>query len=248
MKKTNHHLIAVPLEFKVACTIYKVTIQEVLQVFIDHITLYDSICLDYSEGFYEATRTIFDFIIAKQRKPKQSSSLSACRDMAVNCTKKIIALAKKKTGEHYEKRKDSQLYVTSIYMMMEHNYAPTDLIYLDENTTLRLSKDFCVICELNSCYPKEFLEDFMNRVSLADCHARQALKIKNPNIAMCLFMKIANGFARDNSVMLQLRELELDFYQRMEEMRLELYIIRNLQERTAALQDFYFSHYQQMNA
>lgn len=43
MKATKNNLIEIPIEFKVACTIDKVDIQEVLQIFIDHVTIYDSI-------------------------------------------------------------------------------------------------------------------------------------------------------------------------------------------------------------
>ena len=41
--KTNHHVVQVPLEFLVACTIYKLDSREVLQIFINHFTIYDSI-------------------------------------------------------------------------------------------------------------------------------------------------------------------------------------------------------------
>ena len=87
----------------------------------------------------------------------------------------------------------------------------------------------------------------MSRISLADCHAHKELKITNDNLAMGLFMMIANGFARDSSEKLHLTETELDFYERMEEMRLELYIVTTLTERTDILRDFYLSHYQNMN-
>ncbi|WP_158799531.1 hypothetical protein [Pedobacter sp. L105] len=247
MKKAKYQLIDVPIEFKVACTIYKLKISEVLQIFIDHVTLYDTICPYYHEGFSEATRTISAFVIARKRKFRESKALLHCRTVAVGCIKGVIELARKEKGKDQVKRKKSMFYVDSLFKIMERTYVPSDVLYLDENTTLQLSKNFSVLCELHNCYPKEYLEHFMGRISLADCHARKGLKITNDNLAMGLFMMIANGFARDSSEKLHLTETELDFYERMEEMRLELYIVRNLTERTDILRDFYLSHYQNMN-
>ena len=34
--KANHQLVQIPLEFRIACSIYKLEPQEVLQIFINH--------------------------------------------------------------------------------------------------------------------------------------------------------------------------------------------------------------------
>jgi hypothetical protein len=247
MKRADAKLIVIPLEFKIACTIYKLDIQEVLQIFINHVTLYDAICPFYNEGFSEATRPINIYIRSKRRKVKESKALLHCNDLAVDCIKGIVELAKKKTGQCQVKRKKSLFYVDSLHQIMKRTYVPSDTTYLDENTPLQLTKDFSVLCELHDRYPKEYLEHFMNMVSLADFHARMGLNMPQTNLLMVLFMKIANGFDRDSSEILQLTDMELDFYERMEELRLEIYNIRDLAERTAILKEFYLSHYQQIN-
>ena len=247
MKRANPKLIIIPLEFKVACAIYKLDIKEVLQIFINHVTLYDSICPFYNEGFSEATRAISLYVLSKKGKTRESKALLHCSDLAVDCLKGVVALARKKTGKCPVKRKKSLFYVNSIFKIMKRTYVPSDTIYLDENTPLQLTKDFSVLCELHNRYPKDYLEHFMNMVSLADFHARLGLNIPQTNLLMILFMKIANGFDRDSSQILHLTDMELDFYERMEELRLEIYNIRDLAERTAILKDFYLSHYQQIN-
>ncbi|HEY0177959.1 MAG TPA: hypothetical protein VGC08_16365 [Pedobacter sp.] len=247
MKRANPKLIIIPLEFKIACTICKLNIQEVLQTFINHVTIYDTICPWYNEGFSEASRTISAYIKSRKRKFRESKALLHCDDQAVNCLNGILGLARKETGNPHVKRKKSLPHVNSMFKMMKRTYALSDILYLDENTSLHLTKDFCVLCELHNCYPKVFLEYFMSMISMADYHAKKGLKITEENLTVDLFMKIANGFARDTSQTLRLTDMELEFYERMEELRLQLYNIKDLAERTAILKDFYLSHYHQMN-
>ncbi|WP_198163614.1 hypothetical protein [Pedobacter cryoconitis] len=40
---------------------------------------------------------------------------------------------------------------------------------------------------------------------------------------------------------------EIDFYDRLEELRLEVYIIRDIKRKVDTLRDFYHIHYQTMN-
>jgi len=68
MKNIKNNPIIIPLEFRVACTVTKIEIQQVLQIFIDHISFYDSISNVYSEGYTEATRTTSDYLESKEGK------------------------------------------------------------------------------------------------------------------------------------------------------------------------------------
>jgi hypothetical protein len=247
MKRINHNLIIIPLEFKVACMIYKVDPQEVLQVFIDHTTLFDSLCEEYSEGFSEVTRTIAQFVRSKPGRLKKSKALLNCKDIAINSIAGIFRLAKKKRRKVTVRRRQSNAFVNAIFKVMERPHTPSNFLYIDENSYLKLNKDFCVLSELHSCYPKEYLEYFMSRISAAEEHARSAIKKPNTNFTFDFFMKVANGLGRDANEKLNLSEHDVDFYERMAELRLELYNIRNLDERTAILRDFYQSHYQSMN-
>jgi len=68
MKRIKYNIIDVPLEFKVACTVYRQSIQEVLQIFVDHVSMYDSLTGEYSKGFSEATMFISSYTRAKVKK------------------------------------------------------------------------------------------------------------------------------------------------------------------------------------
>lgn len=248
MKDLKDQPIEIPLEFKVACSIYKVSIAEVLQIFIDHVTLYDLMDKNYHEGFSEGCHTLIYCIKKKGKTNPKGRSMRNCKDILSHNLHEIEILAsKKKRGwKTTTKRSYTQCFVNSIYNAMERLYAPANTVYLDEVTTLHLNKNFCVLCERYECYPKEFLEYFMSYISVADAHACMGLKYK-PNFIYTFFFKIANGFGRDVTTMIELTDWELDFYDRMNAIRLETHIIRDLQKRADVLREFYLTHYQTMN-
>lgn len=249
MKKINVQQITVPLDFKVACGFYKIDIAEVLQIFIDHVTIYDTINKSYHEGFSEASHAIVYYVKAKASKTIKSKAIKKCWRLVEQNIKQIVILAemRKKGWKTTTKRGYTRCFVENIFKSMERLHTPSDILYLDEFSTLRLSKDFCVLCELHNCYPKEFLEYFMGRISLADAHAHLQLKKWYGNFIFDFLFKIADGFGRDTTSIPSLNDVELHFYQRVKQLRLELYIIQDLKERAAILRDFYLSHYRTMN-
>ena len=245
MKVSNTSLISIPVEFSVACMIYKITVKQALQLFIDHITLYDSFSETYSKGFTEASGTITTFLQTKEKKPGLGKAFQNCRDLAAPCLALIIRLSKS-TIKTSVKRKRAIPYVNDLFKLAERIYTPSKTLHLDENSAIELSKDFCILCELYNTEPKEFLENFMGRISLADAHARQGLNQQIPDFALDFFMLIASGFARETPDLQRLTETETEFYQQMKEIQLSLYNIRNLSERTEILKDYYYSHYSKM--
>lgn len=248
MKTVKDESIIIPMEFRVACSIYKIEIAEVLQIFIDYVTLYDIINKTYHEGFSEACHAIIWYVKKKGKTAVNGKGMKKCRAIFGENIRQIEILynIKKRGWKTVMKRGYTRCFVDNIFQSMERLHTPSDILYLDEFTTLKLSKDFCILCEAYNCYPKEYLEYFMSYISVADAHACEAVK-GYTNFIFEFFFKIANGFGRDASVRLVLTDTELDFYERMEELRLEVYIIRDLQERADTLRKVYLSHYQTMN-
>lgn len=76
---TNHSLIEIPVRFRIACTLYKLTEQQVLQIFIDHCTLYDFFSGLYSEGYTEVAGTIEDSL-KNSRLKNVPKAFRHCRD------------------------------------------------------------------------------------------------------------------------------------------------------------------------
>ena len=130
---------------------------------------------------------------------------------------------------------------------MQRVYTCSDTLYLDENRSLSFTKDFTVLCELHNCYPAEYLENFMSKISIAEMQARTGLKIPNDNFTMAFFMKIVLGFGRQNTVVPEFTDKEVDFICEMDEIRLHIHNVRSLQQRITILKEFYHKHYHDIN-
>ena len=243
---TNHHVVHMPLEFLIACTIYKLDPREVLQIFINHSTVYDSITDGYSEGFSEASKTISLYVVSLRRTANGSHAYHTCLESTALNFKSIYDLANRQTGYTKAKRKKSLSYINELYATMERVYTTSDTFYLDENTTLQFTKDFTVLCELHNCYPTELLQNFMSRISLAEMEAKTGLSIKNENFTMHFFMKIVRGFGLADDETPDLNEDEIVFLLRTEQLRVQLYTVRSEQKRIALFKELYHKRYLQI--
>jgi len=170
-----------------------------------------------------------------------------CQNIAVSCIRLIVSLTKKTPDTVDDNRKKIQVLIIKLFAGMEHLYAPKNQLEIGQYGILNLNEDFCILCELHSCYPNEFLEYFMNNVSLAEAHAREGLKLYVENLPLACFVKINNTLRKDKDVIVSLDDEEKAFYQKSRELRLSLFNIRDLEERTRILREFYLSYYQKMN-
>lgn len=249
MKAINNQQIVIPVEFSIACTIYKISVAEVLQVFIDYVRLYDLIDKTYEAGFSEAVHSIIFYVRSKKCRQRKSEALRYCQEIFDHCMHQIHMLADARNSgiSMAKKREYAEHAVETIFESMKRPHTLSDKLYLDEFSFLTLSQDFCVLCEMYNCYPKEYLEYFMGAISLADAHAHKGLKLQYNNFVFDFFMKIATGFGRDSSSVPELSERELDFYEMMAELPLKLYHVRSVEKRFLLLREVYYLHYQAMN-
>ena len=82
----------------------------------------------------------------------------------------------------------------------------------------------------------------MNSISLADAHARRDLQ-GAADLPISLFLKIGSGFGRDPHTRVNLNDTEIDFFAEMNGKLLELPMVRNVEQRTTILREFYLSYY-----
>ena len=67
MRQKKNEPIVIPIEFKVACSLFKMDTAEVLQVFIDHVMVYDIINKNLSWGIFRGL-PLPDFLLQKKEK------------------------------------------------------------------------------------------------------------------------------------------------------------------------------------
>jgi len=244
--KTNNHVITIPLEFRIACSLYKLNPREVMQIFIDHATVYDWVSEDYSEGFTEASNTIGSYIVDARRILSGCHCYRHCLDSAAITYSGIYDLAQRKKGYAKAKRRKSLTYIDELYATMQRVYTCSDTFYVEKHITLELSKNFIVLCELNNCYPAEYLEYFMNQISIAQMEAKTGLELLYDNFTMAFFMKIVMGFGLADDDMTDYNEEDIIFLLELEDLRAECYHIDSLEERVAVFKEFCQKRYDQI--
>lgn len=128
------------------------------------------------------------------------------------------------------------------------SYAHTfsDTFCVDEHIMLKFSKNFIVLCEPHNCYPAEYLEYFMDQISVAEMEAKIGLEVLNDNFTMAFFMKIALGFGLANDEIPDFNEEDMIFLIEMDELRARCHHIASQEERIAVFRSFCQKRYDQI--
>ena len=245
MTNENPNLLTVPLEFKVACFTYKISLQQALQIFINYCTLYHTLKPGYSRLYDEAQETIFRYLELK--RPSTEPVVDHGNEIQ-GCLLSILEDVVENGANERSAKKEVAKQVNRLIKSNPGTYYPKSRkLYLDEETPLELSKDFCAMCELYECHPAEILDYYMSKISLAEMDTRWDLKIEEDNCSMFFFMATVFNYLQQHKELLNLTDEEDQFQQEVEEYHLYLYHIKNLAHRTRLLKEFYEDHYLKIN-
>lgn len=243
MKIKTPTLVPIPLEFKIACATYDLHIPEVLQLFIDHVSFYDSLSQKSDDLYRSATNTLLNYSISIRRET--STSFLKQREPILKYIREVIRIATTPAQTHTKKRKMCVPFVKKIYQIMDRTITRDTTLILDEGITLELKMDFCLLCELHNCTPEEYLEHFMSNISLPNTHANVGLKRVVENQAMGFFYKSLSTNKRKPSLSAY-RFLQVHFIDQIQELHLWLFIIRSYEKRVEKYQELYYQYYQQL--
>lgn len=245
MKRPKSNSVNIPLDFTIACMVNKIKVPEVLQIFIDHVSLYDAMNKEYSEGFTEAIRVISTYVLSKNKNSKVSMAFRKCEDDAINCLLSIMKLTRAPEGSNNENRMIAQSHIDHLFTSMERVYTPFDSLYIDEYSSIHLSKDFCILCEMHNCYPQEYIEHFMREIPLLSAFRGFDLADENSNPCLELYSKIINGFGKPINSTETYDDSELNFYDLIEGIRFKDFDRDNLEEWTVSLRNIFQEYYPQ---
>lgn len=247
MNTERTDIINIPEEFMIACILNSFEPGKVLQLFINQVSFFCTLCRCRIPGYSQATMVTSEYSL-KIHAPKSKSQQYPPPDfnnkeLATKCIVKIgrMALQNGKTAE--KKRKQSLPVVNSLYKAIGNYRFCPEKIYLDEETVLHFTKDFRIICELHHCFPKAYLEYFMNRISMAEDQAHRGLKISQKNPASEFFHLLNLGYGNLRPPLIKLTETLMNFIDETQEFHARLFIVRDLERRIAAYRDFYKMHY-----
>lgn len=243
-KRTNDEVCTattIPFEFKMACTIYNMSPKDVLQCFIDHVSFYDSLSQRFNGPYSYATNVLISY--PYEENEKISKAFSRNRDHAIKCIRGLLNLIMDPNLTEEQRRKKSLPIISELHKITPNNYIKTNELKLDKNTTLRLTLDFRLFCEIHELVPAKYLEHFMANISLSDISARNSLGMTELNYAVAFFSALSDGYKNINEGNLPHPDLHFNFIDRMQEMHLRALFIRNLDQKKQMYQEVYYSHY-----
>lgn len=236
--------ITMPLNFKIACVIYHLKPERVLQTFIKHVSFFMSLSTDYLPGYREATNTLAEYSV-ENINYGASPATAENRDFTIKCVRNVIEISKRKGISAEKKRKKCIPIVRQLNQSLNHHITKPKF-YLDENNVLELSDDFRIRCEMLQHTPKEFLEYFMSKISLADRDARVGLNKIVENSALAFFQLTTIGLGRNEDTKIINGEAQQEFIDEFQTIQYELFIVRDLEERRSLLEEFYLKHYKEL--
>ncbi|MCX2479361.1 hypothetical protein OQY15_09690 [Pedobacter sp. MC2016-15] len=248
MKKKNNKTLQIPINFQIACTLCKICPVEVLQTFIDHTNFYNLFDDTYDEGYWEVMTSIRIYISGKSGRLRESKAIRKCASTFDLCIGQLSMIADKVNNQlsMATKREYARHAINAIFEEMEQPHTALNAVYLDEFTSLKLTKDFCILCEVYNCYPKEYLEFFMGVISLSHAHAHIGLNLKYDMPSFIFFMKVVNGSFGNHRPPSILTETEEEFREIMAEIPLKIYHIRNVERRHELLCEAYYQQYEKL--
>lgn len=245
MKTKTPTFPPIPLEFKIACATYQLPIQEVLQLFIDHVSFYDSLSQKSDDIYRSATNTLLNYSLSIHRE--SGSAFLKHREPILKYIREIIKISVTPEQPPSKKRKLSAPIVKKIYGIMERSRTQNTSLTMEGGLTLQLKMDFCLICELHNCSPEEYLRHFMSQISLPVIHANIGLRKVVENQAMGFFYKVLH-ISKELPTNSAVRNLQVQFIDQIQELHLWLFIIRDYEKRVKKYQELYYRYYLQLLA
>lgn len=248
-------VLEIPDEFKIACVVNNLKIAEVLQVFINHVSFFQTLNSGCLTGFQEASLVMSEYSVKTKLSGKNSKLKSITdiegpefhREKSVKYIRQLIALTfHSKDSESVKHRKSIPIVKDLFKSIQGFKFCP-EKICLNETEQLVFNNDFRIICELYQIYPKCYLEYFMNKISLAETNARLDLNIEVQCNAMAFFFRVVNGLGQLNNKAIKPGDAILNYIDEIQQLPAKSFIIRNLDERIALYSEFYQSHYQKIS-
>lgn len=242
MKKDKPGL-TIPLEFKIACATYHLAVLEVLQLFIDHISFYDSLSHKSNDCYRFATNTL----LSHPHPPIEgiSPAFQTNRDAIIKYVREIVQMSVRPRTAEIKRRKMCIPIVKKIFKLMEPQITTSQTLQLDATNTLQLGIDFSIMCETHNCQPEVYLQHFMDQISLPETHARIGLHQRLENHAMAFFYQ---AITKCHALLSppSHKALQVEFIDHIQELHLRLFIVRSLEKRREKYYELYDNYYHKL--
>lgn len=174
--RINKEVLEVPVDFRIACEAFGIQVADFLQLLIDHfafVNLFaeeDSVYNLVARGFAEV-----DNVLGNIGGYKTEYSQMHNAGQSFPLYKQLFKLAMNRNYSWNMKRNRAKKTVDKLFLILNKDVKMKPTVYLDENTPIRLSRDFRIWSIIHNCPAIPVLNAMMQRVSLADLYARNHL-------------------------------------------------------------------------
>ena len=233
-----NNVVAIPLEFKIACEIIKVDIHKILQAFIDHVSFLQLYSDRYVERYSEASIVIISYIKGKEQLLGDFNSFHHLTPCEREVMDKIISIIQAKDYSEAKQRNKAAACVKRFDGMIDGEYIDSDKVKIQEHAELSLTRDFRLTCQLYHVFAFEYLEYFMNNISLAEMIAMESLGIQIVDPAQLFFISLFN-----KKRLLDVMTLETGFLKSFVLLREECSKVDSLDDRIILFKSFFNSYF-----
>lgn len=254
-KPEDVNITYIPHDFKVSLTLFNLSIHRFLQFFIDHISFYDALFPTEVDAYELATRALNKYSYEKNEieqkvddtfdKTDSSTSKESIENLdgPVQAVKAMWQISVRKDLTHKQKRKAAKKKIQKIVNSLNTNTVKATTLYLNEDETLKLSLDFCLLCELHRISPIEHLTNVMEQISEADIEARRGLNkgVENPSLGF--YLRVRGGYGDIYNDEEPVNPIMFDYLDDLQKLRLSLFIYRSVDDRIEKYREFLDKYY-----
>lgn len=187
--------LEVPRNFRLICELFGIAAPAFIQLFLDHYSFIDQNFTDKS-SYNIATRAVryINDKIPKGDNPLKIKFEKNEKEMVVKLLRRQVKLAINRNYSTGERRNKGRKITAQLYDLFATKVRLKDRIYLNENISFKLSKDFMLTCLINGVHPSHYINTMMQQVSTAEFLAAMHLDKATYNPVLGLIHRVHDGY------------------------------------------------------
>lgn len=246
--RINKDVLEVPMDFRIACESFGIQVADFLQLLVDHFTFVNLFAEEESvynlvvKSFTEA-----EGALEKIGGYNTNYSLSDSADESMPLFQQLVKLAINRNYSWNTKRSRSKKIVDKLFLITSKNIETKSIIYLNEETPIRLNQDLRMWSVIHNFPIIPLLNAIMKKVSLADLYARDHLGKIEYNAALGVYLKVQEGYGnlRDRKH-LSSEGFRL-FLEDLQEFKMRYFLYHRLPDRVELYRDQFLKNFNEMN-
>lgn len=229
--------LVVPRNFKLICELFGIAVPAFIQLFLDHYSFMDQNFTDKSS--YNLVTKGIRFIDDKLKlgtDPLPTKLDKGEKERGTKLIQRQVKLGLNRNYSTTERRNRGRVITGQIYDILSKGRKMKDIIYLDENTCFKLSKDFLLTCILNNTHPSHYINGMMKLVSIPGYLAELHLDEGEYNPILGFVIRVHDGYGHIVDLEYRNSARFKNFIMEIQELNKRYFFYRGLEQRVAIYQ------------